>query len=292
MSYHEPVLLQETIDGLLVSKGKRFIDATLGGAGHTKRMVDLGAEVLGIDVDLEAIAYVTKKLEDGLSKIENAGSWKIVQGNFRDIDTIAREEAFYPVDGILFDLGVSSHQLDEEERGFSYKFAAAPFDLRLNQKEGVPASEIINHESEEQLKKIIGVFGEEESCGVIAHALVHSRVKKPIRTTGDVLEIIGDIKGERNQYKSASKVFQGFRIYVNDELNALKIGLEKGVRLVKPGGRIAVISFHSLEDRIVKQFFQKKGLTIITKKPITAGVEEQQKNRRSRSAKLRIGEIL
>ena len=281
MSYHEPVLLQETIDGLLVSKGKRYIDATFGGGGHTKRMIELGAEVLGIDTDPDA-GEEARVIDDT--------RFHFHQGNFRDIEEIAQKEAFNPVDGILFDLGVSSHQLDEEERGFSYKFAAAPFDLRLNQKEGVPASEIINHESEEQLKKIIGVFGEEESCGLIAHALVHSRVKKPIRTTGDVLEIIGDIKGERNQYKSASKVFQGFRIYVNDELNALKIGLEKGVRLVKPGGRIAVISFHSLEDRIVKQFFQKKGLTIITKKPMTASVEEQQKNRRSRSAKLRIGE--
>jgi len=283
MIYHEPVLLQEVIEGLLVSKGKRYIDGTFGGGGHTKRMVDLGAEVLGIDTDPDA--------DEQASGIDTT-RFRFHQGNFRNIDEIAHKEAFFPVDGILFDLGVSSHQLDEEERGFSYKFAGAPFDLRLNQKEGIPASEVINRESEEQLKKIIGVFGEEESCGLIAHALVHSRVDKKIQTTGDVLEIIQKIKGERNKYGTASKVFQGFRIYINDELNTLKIGLEKGVGLIKPGGRIAVISFHSLEDRIVKLFYQKKGLRIITKKPITARVEEQQKNSRSRSAKLRIGEIV
>jgi len=281
MIYHVPVLLQETIDGLNVAKGKKFIDATFGGGGHTKRMLESGAEVLGIDMDPDAVREAEEIRYPG---------FRIKQGNFRDIATIAREEAFYPVDGILFDLGVSSYQLDSKERGFSYRFLDNPFDLRLNQKEGIPASEVINHENEELLKKIIGVFGEEESCGFIAHAVVHSRVKKPIRTTGDVLEIIRNATGEKKAYGTASKVFQGFRIYVNDELDNLKIGLEKGLEIVKPGGRIAVISFHSLEDRIVKLFFQKQQVMIITKRPITAGWEEQQRNRRSRSAKLRIGE--
>jgi len=283
MNYHVPVLLEETMDGLNVSKGKRFIDATFGGGGHTKRMLTLGAEVLAIDTDPDAIQEA--------QKIQNKG-FRIHQGNFKDIDTIAHLEAWYPVDGVLFDLGVSSHQLDVESRGFSYTFADAPFDLRLNQKVGVPARDIINHENEEHLKTIIGTYGEEESCGRIAHALVHSRVKNPIRTTGDVLGIIEKVTGEQKKNETASRVFQAFRIYVNDELNNIKKGLEHAKGLVKPGGRIAVISFHSLEDRIAKQFFQKSGWKRITKKPIIPTAEEKMKNRRSRSAKLRIGERL
>jgi len=281
MTYHIPVLLQETMTGLSVSSGTMFIDATLGGGGHTKAMLELGAKVLGIDTDTDAMKQA--------GEIHHP-LFRFHKGNFRNIKEIAYSEKFFPVDGILFDLGVSSHQLDEAKRGFSYKYKDAPFDLRLNQEEGVPALEIINHENEEQLKKIIGVFGEEESCGRIAHALVVSRVKKKIQTTGDVLEVIREIAGERNQYKTASKVFQGFRIYINDELNALKHGLEDGFDLLKPGGRIAVISFHSLEDRIVKLFFQKKNMRLITKRPIVSSEEEQNNNRRSRSAKLRIGE--
>jgi 16S rRNA (cytosine1402-N4)-methyltransferase len=281
MSYHTPVLLQETIEGLSPGKRKRFIDATFGGGGHTKRMIELGAEVLGIDTDPDA--------EKEAAQIHSP-KFRFHRGNFRHIKEIALSEGFDKVDGILFDLGVSSHQLDTAPRGFSYKWIDAPFDLRLDQSVGLPASDIVNHESEEELKKIIGVFGEEESCGRIAHALAKSRIKKKIETTGDVLTLIQEELGSGNQYKTASKVFQAFRIAVNDELNSLKIGLEDSVGLVKPGGRIAVISFHSLEDRIVKLFFQKKCFSIITKKPLTAGNTEQRLNRRSRSAKLRIAE--
>jgi len=292
MNYHIPVLVQETMDGLNVRKGKRFIDATLGGGGHTVEIIKAGGEVLGVDVDPEAISYSKRMIEDRLSKIENAKKSKLVQGNFRDIEKIAKENGFDPVDGVLFDLGVSSHQLDVESRGFRYTCADAPFDLRFNQKEGVPAKDIINHENEEHLKTIIGTYGEEEFCGRIAHALVHSRVKNPITTTGDVLRIIEKVTGEQKKNETASRVFQAFRIYINDELNNIKIGLEHAGGLVKPGGRIAVISFHSLEDRIAKQFFQKSGWKRITKKPIIPTVEEKMKNRRSRSAKLRIGEKL
>lgn len=286
MSYHTPVLLQETIEGLNVSKGKRFIDATFGGGGHGWEIVKAGGELLGIDTDPEAITYAKQRFENREQKTEDRKA-TIVQGNFRDIDEIARAHGFDQVDGILFDLGVSSHQLDTAPRGFSYKWTDAPFDLRLNQTEGVPASYIINHENEEDLKKIIGVFGEEESCGLIAHALVRSRVKKPMVSTGDVLRVLQAVDGG-NAYKTASKVFQAFRIYVNDELASLHSGLEKGLDLVTPGGRIAVISFHSLEDRIVKLFFQRKELKIITRKPIIPKEEEIRINRRSRSAKLRI----
>jgi len=289
MTYHIPVLLHEVIEGLNVSSGKRFIDATFGGGGHGVEIIRRGGELLGIDTDSEAIVNAKQKIEDGEWKIDKE-KLTLFQGNFRDIDIIAQKKGFERVDGILFDLGVSSHQLDSGERGFSYRFPDMPFDLRMNQKEGIPASEIVNHESEEELKRIIGTYGEEESCGLIAHALVHSRIKKEIQTTGDVLAIIEKVVGERNGYSTASKVFQGFRIYVNDELGNLKIGLDKGLELLRPGGRIAVISFHSLEDRIVKLFFQRKELRIITKKPVIAGMIEQQQSKRSRSAKLRIAE--
>ena len=289
MNYHVPVLLQEIIDGLQVSEGKKYIDATFGGGGHGMEIVKAGGELLGIDVDPEALEHARRKIENGEWKIDKK-KIALVQGNFRDIDTIAQDNGFYPVDGILFDLGVSGHQLDEEERGFSYKFADAPFDLRLNQEEGAPASEIINHENEEQLSAIIGTYGEEESCGRIAHALVNNRVKKPFRTTGDVLHSIQEVTGDRNTYETASRVFQAFRIVVNDELSSLKKGLDGAESVLKPGGRIAVISFHSLEDRIVKQFFQRSGFTLVTKKPIRPTRMEQQENKKSRSAKLRIAE--
>lgn len=281
MTYHVPVLLQEVLEGLNVRPGKRYIDATFGGGGHTKAMLDMGAEVLAIDTDADAVreaAHITNK------------NFHIHQGNFRDIEEIAQSERWDRIDGILFDLGVSSHQLDEGSRGFSYKFADAPFDLRLNQNEGVPASTLVNHETETELADIIGRYGEEESCGHIAYALVHSRVKKPIETTGDVLKIVEEAVGEHEKYETASRVFQAFRIVVNDELGSLKKGLLGASRLIMPGGRLAVISFHSLEDRIVKQFFQTSGFTILTKKPIRPSDVEQHHNKRSRSAKLRIGE--
>jgi len=283
MSYHTPVLLQEAIEGLNVSEGKRYIDATFGGGGHTKRMLELGAEVLSIDTDSDAIQEA--------KTIQNK-RFRIVQGNFRDIDQIAHLEQYCPVDGILFDLGVSSHQLDDSDRGFSYRFPEAPFDLRLNQEEGISASEVVEKASEEQLKNIIRTYGEEEACGAIAHAFVRGRRKKSITTTGDVLKLIQDTVGENGSNEIASRVFQAFRIYVNDELASLKKGLEGAEKVTKVGGRIAVISFHSLEDRIVKQFFQKPGMKSVYKKLILPGQEEQQNNKRSRSAKLRIGEKL
>jgi len=260
--YHTPVLVKEVTDGLQVAPGKRFIDATYGGGGHARVIEGLGGKVLGIDTDPDAGAEV--------------------HGNFRDIASIAKKHGFEAVDGILFDLGVSSHQLDTAKRGFSYRFPDAPLDLRLNQEEGIPAAEYLQKVTEQELYEILATFGEEEHSRTIASAIVRARRVSPVLTTGDLLKFVDK--------HSASQVFQALRIAVNDELNALKGGLNGAKVLLKPGGRLAVISFHSLEDRIVKLFLKTDGWKLITKKPIVASAEEVTANKRAHSAKLRIAE--
>lgn len=272
--YHEPVLVGEVLAGLQVAFGKRYIDATIGGGGHTKEIVKRGGIVLGIDTDGDAVD-------------ENKGmQWKVVQGNFRNIEQIACENGFEHPDGILFDLGVSSHQLDTKERGFSYRFADAPIDMRLDQAQEKSAKDYLRVATEEELYEIIATYGEEERARAIAHALVRARSITPIQTVGDVIGIIGE------QNKVLSRVFQALRIVVNDELQALKEALIGSHHLLKPGGRLAVISFHSLEDRIVKREMSRPIWLPITKKPIVAEDREMRANKRSRSAKLRIAEKL
>jgi len=256
-------MVEEVLEGLQVAPGKRFIDATYGGGGHASEIVRRGGEVLGIDVDPDTGPHA-------------------VHGNFRNIEEIAKKEGFSEVDGILFDLGVSSHQLDTGDRGFSYRFVDAPLDLRFNQNEGETAAELLKRVSEDELYEILATFGEEEHSRAIATAIVRARRVSPVRTTGDLLKIIGK--------KTASQVFQALRIVVNDELNALKEGLHGAKDLLKPNGRLAVISFHSLEDRIVKLYFKTDAWKLITKKPIVPGHEEIKVNKRARSAKLRIAE--
>lgn len=255
------------MDGLRVAPGKRFIDATYGGGGHTRAIEGKGARVLGIDADPDT---------------------GVIQGNFRDIEEIAKKHAvpagrqgFDTVDGILFDLGVSSHQLDTPERGFSFRFEDAPLDLRLNQTQGITAAEYINSISENELYETLATYSEQDNSRTIAHAIVRAR---PITTTGDLLKIV-----RKNQ---APQIFQALRIEVNDELGALKEGLVGAKKLLKQGGRLVVISFHSLEDRIVKAFMREDGWKVITKKPVVPSDQEQFENKRSRSAKLRIAERL
>ncbi len=263
MKPHTPVLLEEATSGLQAGPGKRFIDATYGGGGHAASIVRRGGEVLGIDVDPDTGPHA-------------------VHGNFRNIVRIAKEHGFDTVDGIIFDLGVSSHQLDTAQRGFSYRFENAPLDLRLNQREGMTAAELLQKVTEQDLYEILATFGEEEHSRAIAAAIVRGRHISPIGTTGDLLKIIDK--------KSASRVFQALRIAVNDELNALKEGLEGAKTLLKPRGRLVVISFHSLEDRIVKRFLKTDAWKLITKKPIMPSEEEIGSNKRAHSAKLRIAE--
>lgn len=273
MRYHTPVLLKEAIDALAVEPGKKYIDATVGGGGHARAISAKGAEVLGIDRDPEAIAEAKKTLQIPL-----------VAGNFADIEGIAKKHGFGAVDGVLFDLGVSSHQLDTPERGFSYRFEDEPLDLRLDRAVGETAADLVNRSSEDELYEIIATYGEEELARSIAHGILRARRVNPIVTVGDLKKIVG---GEPARL---SRVFQALRIAVNDELGSLKRGLTGAHHVLVPKGRLVVISFHSLEDRIVKQFLRTGGWRLITTKPVTADRDEVMRNSRSRSAKMRVAQ--
>ena len=287
-TFHTPVMLSEVTEGLGVTPGKRYIDATVGGGGDGWEIVKRGGKLLGIDVDPEAIKYAIENAKCQMPNAKWGEDVKIIQGNFRDIERIAKENGFGQVDGVLFDLGVSSHHLDTMERGFSWRFDGAPLDLRMNQTEGKTAANLINTASEEELYEIFAKFGEEELAGPIAHAVVGARRVKPIETTGALAAIIETVVPTGLRKHSLSRVFQAIRIVVNDELVALREGLAGAVNVLAPGGRLAVISFHSLEDRIVKGFLKQSNMNIITKSPIRPARKEIESNRRARSAKLRI----
>ena len=262
---HIPVLLKEAVDGLNVRQGGKYIDATFGTGGHSAEIKRRGGKVLTIDADPEVHAAVT--------------------GNFRDIERIAKEHGFERVDGILFDLGVSSMQLDTPERGFSYRFAG-PLDLRYDPTLGTTASDIVNTYSEGELYEIFSRLGEENNARAIARAIVRARGVEKITTTEKLVKVIG------KSQPVLSRIFQALRITVNDELGALREGLSSAGKLLINGGRLVVISFHSLEDRIVKQYMRNSDWRVLTKKPITASYNEVKANPRSRSAKLRIAERL
>ena len=274
--FHKSVLLKETIAGLRVEKNEKYIDATLGGGGHSFEILRLGGKVLGIDVDKDAIAYVKSKKPENLT---------LARGNFRDIDKIALLNNFGKVAGIIFDLGVSSHQIDSVTRGFSFQ-NEGPLDMRMDRELGVRALDLIKILTKGELSEIFTKFGEETRAWAISNAIVRARSIKPIETTTDLAKIVLAIGGK------SKKVFQALRIAVNDELNSILEALPKALGLLKENGRLCVISFHSLEDRIVKKKFlefEEKGMgRIITKKPIIPTEDEIEGNKRARSAKLRI----
>lgn len=284
-AYHVPVLLDGVVSALKPASGKRFIDATLGGGGHTRALAQAGATVLAIDVDPDAISEAETWLAD-------YPSVTVAEGSFEHLDEIARQQRFTAADGILFDLGVSSHQLETVSRGFSFQHEG-PLDMRMSPALAVRASDLVNGLSEKQLAGLFKTYGEEHKAKRIAKAIVAARSKAPIETTGQLAKIITDEIGERSgSIHAATRVFQALRIAVNSELMVLKVGLEKSLELVANSGIIAVISFHSLEDRVVKHEFRsweeaQKG-EVLTKKPIEATEEERAKNPRSRSAKLRL----
>lgn len=281
-SYHTPVLTHEVIQGLNVAAGKRYIDATLGGAGHTKAILETGAEVLAIDEDSDAI-------EEG-RKIDSP-RLRVIQGNFRDIEALAKQEGIEQVDGIVFDLGVSSHQINEGKRGFSFRFDDAPLDMRFLQKNKKSAAELLRSATLDELYEIFAKYGEEERARAIAVHLIRARQVTPITTAGQLRKVIESVAGTgKTATGTVARIFQAVRIAVNDEMGALEKGLLGASHLVKSGGRIAVISFHSLEDRIVKRFFKGSEFIEMTKKPIMATAEEERENPRARSAKLRIAE--
>jgi 16S rRNA (cytosine1402-N4)-methyltransferase len=292
-TYHIPILVNEVLDGLLVTKGKKYIDATLGGGGHTEAMLRIGAQVLGIDADWGAIEYTKGRLQEEMPEKEEGRDYRLVHGNFRDIYEIAKDNGFENADGILFDLGVSSHQLDAPDKGFTYRIGTGALDLRFDQKTGETAANFIKIATEDDLYEVFSKFGEEELARTIAHALIRARVLKPIDTVDDVVHAVDSVvTDKRNLNATLSRVFQALRIATNDELGALKEGLIGATNAVKKDGRVAVISFHSLEDRTVKLFFRNEHWKEITKKPICAGEKELYENRRSRSAKLRIAQKL
>ena len=292
MNYHKSVLLREAIEGLHVTADKRYIDATLGGGGHTKAIIDLGGVTLGIDSDRDSIDFVSRELSQEIS----SGKLRIVKGNFYNIDALAKENGFENVAGILFDLGVSSHQIDTPQRGFSY-LKSGPLDMRMDQELGVRAADLVNGLGREELFELFRKYGEERKARKIADLIVSTRGLEPITTTQELVDILAkaygfDNVGDFAKAKSSAQVFQALRIAVNDELESLKRALPKSLDLLASGGRLVVITFHSLEDRIVKHSFAEfaqEGLgKLINEKPIVPGEEETKENSRSRGAKLRI----
>ena len=284
---HQPVLLEKVIEYLNPKPGENFVDCTLGEAGHTKVILEKIApngRVLGIDIDLESIQRV--KLEDRLI---------LVHGNFKDLKKIVQENRFEPVNGVLFDLGLSSWQIEESNRGFTFK-KDEPLIMILNSKQEVTAEEIINTWPEESLIEIFKNYGEEKYSRRIVRGIITQRKLTPIKTTFQLKEIVRKAtpfsatrRGKTNRV--LARIFQALRIVINDELESLKLGLNQALETIVPKGRIVVISFHSLEDRIVKNFFKDKEeqnqLKILTKKPVVSDEIEFSNNPRSRSAKLR-----
>ena len=293
--YHIPALLNETVKALDIKPKHKYIDATLGGGGHSVEIVKKGGILLGIDQDPEAVSYASERLKNAQACPDLLPP-KLVQSNFAEIDKVAKEFGFEKVAGILFDLGVSSHQLETSNRGFSFN-QEGPLDMRMNPNLSVTAKDLVNGLNEGELAELFWKLGEEKFSRRFAKAICQARLNKPIETCNDLSQIILQEVSPRGRFARihpATRVFQALRIAVNDELNSLKIALPKAVELLESQGRIVVLSFHSLEDSIVKRFFidqMGKGiLKIISKSPITPTKEEIRLNPRARSAKLRAAE--
>ena len=293
--FHEPVLLKEVVKQLKIKKGKKYIDATAGGGGHAKAILKFGGKILAIDCDSEALKAARNYLASACPPGKHH-SWRLASGNFKDLYQIAKKENFLKVSGILFDLGVSSYQLDKAKRGFSFQ-TEAPLDMRMDSQLKVTAADLINGLNKGELNELFSKFGQEQYSRRIAEAICRARNLEPIKTTKQLAEIISQAlsrKRSKGRLHPATRCFLALRIAINDELNNLQKALPQALRILEPRGRIVVISFHSGEDRIVKQFFKKQEkegrLKIITKKPIRSDDEEIKNNPRSRSAKLRVGE--
>lgn len=283
--YHEPVLVAEAIEYLGPMAGKKYIDCTVGGGGHTHEILKRKGLVLGIDRDPEAINEVKRLHQVGKELI-------LERGNFSNLKKIALSHNFGNVDGILFDLGVSSHQLEKASRGFSFQ-KKGPLDMRMDREIEVTASDLVNHLDKRRLNEILYDFGQENLSWSIASAIFSARQIRPIKTTEELANIVSEVyrkKRIRTKIHAATKTFQALRIVVNSEILNLQEALGQSIELLKPGGRLAIISFHSLEDGLVKRFFKQKTLKVLTKKPISPGPGEILKNPRARSARLRVAE--
>ena len=297
MGGHIPVLLKEVMDALAVRPGGRYVDGTLGRAGHTKEIIARGGMVLGIDRDEQAIR-----------EIGEVAGLTAVRGRHGDLREIANERGWVEVDGILLDLGVSSPQLDEARRGFSF-LREGPLDMRMDRSSGLSAADIVNGESAERLEEIFREWGEEPQARRIAKAIVKERENRKFETTVELADFVERVVGRRGAHHPATRVFQALRMEVNDEMGELERALEGGLELLKSGGRFAVITFESLTDRIVKRFFarhvgrmvslqqggerwegEEPKMRAVTGKVVVASEEEADLNPRSRSAKLRAAE--
>lgn len=304
--YHLSVLLNEVIEGLNIKENGIYIDATLGRAGHSKEILKRlkSGLLVGIDQDDEALSY-SKSL---LTEVSN--NFQLIKGNFRDLDKIVKNLSLERVDGILFDLGVSSPQFDEDYRGFSYRYNNK-LDMRMNQSSSLTAKIVVNTYSKSDLIRVFKEYGEEKYANSIASNIIKYRNNKEIETTFELVDIIKKSKPMKELKKAghpAKQVFQAIRIEVNDELNALKEGLNKALDVLSINGRVAVISFHSLEDKIVKNIFRERAIIngnrindfklpdeialpsydLVNRKVIVPTEEEILINHRSKSAKLRI----
>lgn len=287
---------KEALEYLNIKKDNWYIDCNLGGGGHTELILQKGGKVLGIDLDPDAIAEVTINLK----KYIDSADLILVQDNFNNLDKILNSSIFNHkslIKGVIFDLGVSTHQLEEAQRGFSFN-QDAPLDMRMNRITGASAKDLVNGLYEKELSELFLKYGEENFSRSIAKKIIEYRNTKPIETTGELAKIVLSVKRKKPNDKihPATKVFQALRIAVNDELNSLKEALPKALDVLSPGGRLVVISFHSLEDRIVKNYFRdwskENKAKLLTKDLIETSEEESLENPRARSGKLRAIEKL
>ena len=299
-TYHVPVLLRESVAGMNIGSGGIFVDVTYGGGGHSReilRCADKDAHLYGFDQDEDAEC----------NAVEGDKRFTFVRSNFRYLKNFMRYYGVDKVDAVLADLGVASHHFDDAERGFSFRFDA-PLDMRMNRRSGKTAAEVLNEYEEEELANIFYLYGELKNSRRLASAIVKARAESPIQTTGDFLALMKPFFGREREKKDLAKVFQALRIEVNHEMDALKEMLAAAVDILKPGGRLVVITYHSLEDRMVKNimktgncdgrvekdFFGRTDVPLrqVNSKVIVPDMEEQERNPRSRSAKLRIAEKL
>lgn len=305
---HEAVLVKEVIDTLGLTKAHlktqvRIVDATVGGGGHSAEIIKAGACVLGIDADSKMLKIARENLKKAcptsegeprefLNLLHGKTMYQLVHGNFRDIDTIAKRHGFTAVDGILFDLGVSNVHFASKERGFSFKEANAPLDMRLDRSaQKVTAADLVNGLRKDQLQQLFEVVMKRKKAAKITKALILRRKVNPIKTVGDFCKVFENVHGRRRKLHPATLPLLALRIVVNSELENLKEALPRAFSLLKPRGRLAVISFHSGEDAIAKRFFKKleeEGKAkILTRRPILPTKGEVVKNPKARSAKLR-----
>jgi len=312
---HQPVLLDESLEQLRLAPGARVVDGTLGGGGHAVAILErVGREgvLVGLDVDDEALEAARRRLSE--AGLLHRGV-HLVRASFAALDAVLEELGLPEIDGVLLDLGVSSPQLDRPERGFRFGESgggAAPLDMRMDRRRGPTAAELLRRASREELERWLREYGELPGARRLADALVEARGHAPLETSADLLRVVREARvGGGRRHHPATLVFQALRIAVNDELEALRRGLAAAVRALRPGGRLVVIAYHSLEDRIVKQLFRAEArgcvcpprqpvctcgrlptLRVVTRRPLRPGADEVERNPRARSARLRCAERL